>query len=161
MSTCSTAPLRIGLVNRLSTTCQPTSKKSCGNHYTLWDSTEIQLMRLTLNCKKKYFCFWLKYYWCAWEKIYIFVSVYTTTAQDLEKIQSTLESRPPSKIIFVSDYSTTTMGLGKNLIRLDPHRKKIWLQYYYGTWDLDKTQMALDPLPKQKYILFPATVLAW
>ena len=73
------------------------------------------------------------------------------------------------------------MGLGKNSIKLDPHRKKnlatvattlkkiknfialglhrkkyiyfcFRLQYYYGTSDLGKTQLALNPHRKKNHI---------
>ena len=37
-------------------------------------------------------------------------------------------------------------------------KTRFWLQYYYGAWDLKKTQSAIYPHRKINIFLFPATV---
>ena len=84
------------------------------------------------------FFFWMQYNYCAY---------------DLEKIQLALNP-PRKKYISISIYSTSMvyMELRKNLIKLDPHRKKycFWLHYYYAM----TLRISLDNRPPANSVKF-------
>ena len=102
------------------------------------------------------------------EKIYIFVSVYSTyygmglnrPSTSTKKIYSFLITVILWYMVLGTWYhvlGTWYMVLGKNEIRLNPQKKKFWLQCYYGTWDkchylrVPKIIGTLSP-PKKIYV---------
>ena len=97
------------------------------------------------------------------KKIVSFMATVTTTGLHWrkKKISRTLSSRKKNFVRFCPQYYC--MGLRKNSIDSRLPLKKIifWLQYYYATRDLEKTQLALDLHQNINIFSFPATVLLW
>jgi len=74
---------------------------------------------------------------------------------DLPKYSDKIKTRsPPKKYYLWEQYLLLgCMGLGKNSIRLDSHRKKyfrLWLRYYCSAWAFEKIELEFDP-PREKF----------
>ena len=86
-----------------------------------------------------------------------FVSGYSTTVVHAIWKKFSRHSTINDKDIFVSGYSTMwCMGLKIKLngYSTTAEKKSVWLQYYYGAWELEKNSIGTLPPPKKKYFCF-------